>query len=205
MIGAEPMTDLEVVGERLRSGGIVMVSGALDNGCFMMMDASAATDAKVNFMVTEARGLLGAAVTLQWASRLGLVLQPRSNRLGYGHAYLHSVEARAAVTTGISASDRAATLRALARPAACRGDLVSPGHVFPIVAAEGGLCTYLGAAEAATDLMTRAGLPPVAAICGVLDVNGNVACAQFLENLARRHVMPVLDVPELIGAMKSSH
>ena len=161
----------------LHAGRPVVLTGAADGGPVMVMAAGAITASWVNTLATHARGLLGMAITFQHAAKLGLTLQQRRNVARKVPLYTLSIEAASGTTTGISAAERAATILAAAAPDADDRSVITPGHIFPQVAEPGSN----GQAEGAVTLLRRAGLPPVAAICSMLDAGGNdadLACAR---------------------------
>ncbi len=150
--------------ERIRQGGAVIVvdDAARENEGDLVFAAEKATVELVNFMLVHGRGILCAATTPEIADRLGLKLMVERNTAKHGTPFTESVDARVGTTTGTSAYDRVATLRALADPRTRAEDLVRPGHIFPLRAVEGGVLRRPGHTEAAPDLCTLAGLRPVA-------------------------------------------
>jgi 3,4-dihydroxy 2-butanone 4-phosphate synthase/GTP cyclohydrolase II len=151
----------------------------------------------VHFMATEGRGLVCAPMT---AARLGeLRIDPMvaRNTDPAGTAFHVSVDVRSDTTTGISASDRAATLRALAGPHSRAEDFSRPGHVFPLAARDGGVLERAGHTEAAIDLVKLAGLEPVGVICEIADSDGEMARMPALLDIAERHQIPMVTIAEL--------
>ena len=137
--------------------------------------AQLATPETLNFMMREARGLVCAPMAKERAEALGLPPMVASNQDAHCTAFTVSVDARVGVTTGISAADRARTARLLADPSAGTQDFVRPGHLFPLVAREGGVLQRAGHTEAAVDLCPLAGLPPVGIICEIINDDGSMA------------------------------
>ncbi len=139
------------------------------------------------------------------AAHLGLppMVAAEDNATPYGCDFTVSVDARKGITTGISASDRAATIRLLASPETRTYDLVRPGHVFPVRARKGGVLVRPGHTEAAVDLARLAGQRPVAAICEILDASGKAARAGALERLARKHRLKVVTIDQLVEYRRS--
>ena len=154
------------------------------------------TPAIVNFFAREGRGLICCAMAPALVDRLGLPLMvpQRENRSGFGTAFTVSVEAARGVTTGISAADRAVTVRTLIDPRSTRADLATPGHMFPLRAAEGGVLERGGQTEASVDLAMLSGLTPAAMICEVMRDDGEMARLPDLEIFARRHSLLITSV-----------
>jgi len=201
---------LEATTEVLRRGGLVLLHdpGRPARGGVVVAPASRTSDDVVNFLASHARGLTTIALPRDRAERLGLYLQAHDPRLRQAAAppppegaeqFTVTVEARAGVSTGISAADRATTIQVLARPDARPEDLSTPGHVHPIVADPGGLVFRRGWAEAAVDVLRVAGLDPVAALALVLDDAGEVMQGAALLAFAAAHGMPAVAVAELIA------
>lgn len=153
----------------------------------------------VNFIVREARGLLCVAMAPEWVDRLQLPLMvdPDGNTAPFGTAFTLPVEAREGVTTGISAHDRAITIRTLADPTATRADFTVPGHVFPLRARPGGVFERRGQTEASVDLARLAGLHPVVAICEIMADDGQMARLPELERFAARHDIALVSVADI--------
>jgi 3,4-dihydroxy 2-butanone 4-phosphate synthase / GTP cyclohydrolase II len=156
-------------------------------------------------MVRHGGGLLSVALPARRAA--DLQLQPLPVRRAAGARALCertpalvTVEARLGVSTGISAADRAKTIATLAGPAAQPRDLVSPGHVFPLVASDGGLLEHYGRLEAAVDAVRLAGLEPVATICDVLDSAGNLAGCRSLRRLRAHLGLPLVTIADLVDS-----
>ena len=166
----------------------------------LVIAAERANPELVNLLITEGRGLLCVAAAPSVIDRLDLPQMVRGNSDRHGTAFTVSVDA-AGTGTGISAADRAATIRALADPRTCPGDLRRPGHVFPLRAVEGGVLERRGHTEASVELVTMAGLVPAAAICEVLDDEGASAGRAHLTALAHRLAIPILDVGAVADAV----
>lgn len=187
----------------LATGGVVVISDTPDVGATMIMDAAQVSDAAINFMATHGRGLIGVAVTPGRAARMGLTLQPRRNHDRAGPAYTYSVEARVGVSTGISAADRALTIRVLADPRAQGGDLVTPGHIFPQIALGSETDEAPSCAELAVALLRAAGCPPVAVTCSLLTASGAAATPRDARALAEAHDLPCIGAAELATLPRS--
>jgi 3,4-dihydroxy 2-butanone 4-phosphate synthase/GTP cyclohydrolase II len=185
--------------EHLAGGQMVILIGPLGEAD-LVAAAETVTPDLVNFMVTHARGIVSAALPESRLRELGIpLLSGRRGDLREAQAVGASVEARHGVSTGISASDRALTLRALASPTARPQDFMMPGHVPPLAGAGGGVVVRAGRAEAALDLMRLAGMGPCAALCEILTEQGEAARGPEIERFAARHRLPVCTVESLIA------
>lgn len=155
----------------------------------------------INFMAREGRGLICMPLTEERCDELHLPLQVthEENSSGFGTAFTVSIEAKRGVTTGISAADRATTIRLAADPGTKAADLARPGHVFPLRARKGGVLMRPGQTEASVDLARIAGLTPAAVICEVMNEDGTMARLPQLEIFARRHDLHIISVADLIS------
>ena len=176
-----------LTGDRLRGGDID----------FAVAARHATADA-VNFMATHGRGLICLALTPAHAVRLGIsLINPGSDRQS-GRPHGRSIEARTGVSTGISAADRARTIAVACDPAATGDDLVSPGHVFPLIASNGGVKDRPAALEAAIELVHRAGAGDAAVICSIMREDGEMARLDDLAELIAAHDLAVADIADLL-------
>ena len=191
--------------EAIRKGRMVVVVDDEDreNEGDLVMSAQFATPEAINFMIKEARGLLCVPLPREWAERLGLRPMVEPPRDSHETAFTVSVDAREGITTGISAYDRAHTIKLLSDPASRPEDFVSPGHVFPLVAREGGVLRRAGHTEAAVDLCRLAGLTPVGVICEIMNEDGTMARLPDLERFAEEHGLPILTIADLIAYRKA--
>ncbi len=164
----------------------------------LIVAAKFATPEAINFMAMHGRGLICLALTGAQVDRFNLPPMVRDNQARRSTAFTVSIEARAGITTGISAFDRARTIAAAVNPDAMAEDIVSPGHVFPLRAAEGGVLARNGHTEGAVDLMRLAGLKPGAVICEVMRDDGEMARRPDLDLFAQKHGLPVLTIRELV-------
>ena len=164
----------------------------------LVLAAEHATPDAVNFLVTHARGLVCLAMEATRIDRLGLPMMVRNNAAPHGTAFTISIEAREGVSTGISAHDRARTILAATAEDAGADDLVSPGHVFPLRAAPGGVLARAGHTEGSIDIMRLAGLKPAAVICEVLRADGTMARLAELREFGARHGIPIVSIAELV-------
>ncbi len=176
-----------LTGDRLRGGDIDFA-----------MAASKADAASINFMATHGRGLICLALTPAQALRLGIgLINPGAARQS-GRPYGRSIEAREGVTTGISAADRALTIQVAMAQGASADDLVSPGHVFPLIAAPGGIAERPAALEAAIELTRRAGAGEAAVICSIMRDDGEMARLDDIAELVAAHGLAVAEITDLI-------
>jgi 3,4-dihydroxy 2-butanone 4-phosphate synthase/GTP cyclohydrolase II len=158
-----------------------------------------ATPDAINFMATHGRGLVCLALTPQRVSALGLQPMSRTNRSRMETAFTTSIEAREGVTTGISAGDRARTISVAIDATKGAEDIVSPGHVFPLVAREGGVLVRAGHTEAAVDISRLAGLNPAGVICEIMAEDGSMARLEDLIRFGRRHGLKIGTIRDLIA------
>ena len=152
----------------------------------------------INFMATHARGLICLAIDEERCKTLGLEQMVKHNGTELGTAFTTSIEAAVGVTTGISAADRATTIKAAVNRNAKADDIVQPGHVFPIKAQEGGVLTRAGHTEAGTDLAKLAGLDPSAVIVEIMNDDGTMARRSDLELFAKKHDLKIGTIADLI-------
>jgi 3,4-dihydroxy-2-butanone 4-phosphate synthase len=165
----------------------------------LLIAAEFADAAAVNFMATEARGLVCLALSTERCVELGLEqIGNRGNRSSLGDSAMVSIEAKVGVTTGISAADRARTIAAAIDPASGPADLVQPGHVFPLRARPGGVLERSGRTEAAVDLAGTAGLGGGAVLCQLMRDDGHMATGEDLELFATRHGLAIVNVSEVV-------
>ncbi|MGA2143690.1 MAG: 3,4-dihydroxy-2-butanone-4-phosphate synthase [Bryobacteraceae bacterium] len=186
--------------EEIRAGRILVVVDDEDreNEGDLTIAAEKVTPEIINFMATHGRGLICLPLTAERCDALRLPLMSERNTSNFGTAFCESIDARAGVTTGISAADRTLTIRkAIARD--CRPeDLARPGHVFPLRARDGGVLVRAGQTEAAIDLARMAGLDSSGVICEIMNDDGTMARVPQLEAFCARHNLKMLSVAELI-------
>ncbi len=197
-------TDLNRVIEAIRAieaGEIVVVTDDDDreNEGDLIMAASLATPEKIAFIVRHTSGILCTPLTREEARRLHLEPMVADNDAPLGTAFTITVDYRHGLTTGISAAERCDTVRALANPNSGAGDFVRPGHIFPLIAREGGVLMRSGHTEAAVDLCRLAGLSPVGVICELVNDDGTVKRGTQVEAFAREHGLKLVSVADLIA------
>ncbi|HEX6114511.1 MAG TPA: 3,4-dihydroxy-2-butanone-4-phosphate synthase [Geminicoccaceae bacterium] len=154
---------------------------------------------KVNFMAKHGRGLICLALTRQRVEQLGLPLMAHGNESRLSTAFTVSIEAREGITTGISAADRARTVQVAIDPSSTRADLATPGHIFPVMARDGGVLVRAGHTEAAVDIARLAGLNPAGVICEIMNDDGTMARLPDLVAFAQRHGLKVAKIADLIS------
>jgi len=186
--------------EDIRNGKMIILVDDEDreNEGDLCMAAEFVTPEAINFMAMHGRGLICLTLTEEHADRLRLMPMARDNRSRFGTAFTVSIEAKKGVTTGISAYDRATTIRTAVAEGAKAEDLVSPGHVFPIRAKKGGVLVRTGQTEGSVDLARLAGLKPTGVICEVMKDDGTMARMPDLEVFAAQHDLKIVTIADLI-------
>jgi 3,4-dihydroxy 2-butanone 4-phosphate synthase/GTP cyclohydrolase II len=186
--------------EDVRGGRIVIVVDDADreNEGDFVLAAGRATPEAINFMVTHGRGIVCMPVTPQRLEELRIPLMVSKNNESHGTAFAVSIDIRGRTTTGTSAFDRAATVRAIADPELRADDVRMPGHVFPLMAQEGGVLKRAGHTEATVDLARLAGLYPAGVLCEVLHPDGTMARLPDLVRVAREHGLKIISIADLI-------
>ncbi len=165
----------------------------------LIVPAQFATPDAINFMARHARGLICLAMTQQRVEKLGLPLMSQQNGTRHQTAFTVSIEAREGVTTGISAADRAKTIAVAINPESTRDNITTPGHVFPLLAREGGTLVRAGHTEASVDIARKAGLTPAAVICEIMNDDGTMARLPDLVAFAQHHNLKLGTIADLIA------
>ena len=196
---------IEDVVKALQDGEVVIISDDEDreNEGDLVAAASKVTAETINFMVTNARGLVCVPLDLSVANRLGLQSQA-SDADPFGTAFTQSVDGLKNLTTGISAFERASTISELINPETTNEDFASPGHMFPLVAKSGGVLRRAGHTEAAVDLATMAGLAPAGVICEIMNEDGSMARTPDLEIFREKHSLKWCTIKNLIEYRRST-
>jgi 3,4-dihydroxy 2-butanone 4-phosphate synthase/GTP cyclohydrolase II len=184
----------------LQRGKMVIVVDDPDreNEGDLIMAAQFVTPEAVNFMIKLGRGLICVPTTSERLQQLGIERMVRQNRETFKTDFQVTVDAARGVTTGISAADRAATIRIIAEPTAVPNDLAQPGHVFPLRARPGGVLQRAGHTEAAVDLVQLAGCRPVGVICEIMNDDGSMARLPELLKFAKKHRLKICTIEDLI-------
>ena len=199
-------SDSEVVGQveraigAIRTGKMVILVDDEDreNEGDLVMGAELITPEAINFMAIHGRGLICLALSAERCDQLDLPMMVTDNRSGFGTAFTVSIEAAGGVTTGISAADRAHTVRVAVAPDARPTDVVRPGHIFPLRARRGGVLVRTGQTEGSVDLARLAGLEPAGVICEIMNDDGTMARMPDLEKVAARHDIQIVQIADLI-------
>ncbi len=199
-IVAPPFTDVPGAVADIQAGRMVVVVDDEDreNEGDLTLAAEHVTPEAINFMARYGRGLICLSLTEDRADHLRLPPMTEQNSSRFGTAFTESIEAREGVTTGISAADRARTIRVAIDPHATSADLVRPGHVFPLRARRGGVLVRAGQTEASVDLARLAGLTPAGVICEIMRDDGEMARIPDLIPFCHEHGLRILTVAELI-------
>ncbi len=194
------LTDIEEIIEDYRQGKMVILTDDEDreNEGDLLIAAEKITPEAINFMATYARGLICLTLTEERCRQLGLSLMVATNDSRFSTNFTASIEAAKGVTTGISAADRATTVVTAVKPDATPNDIISPGHVFPLMAQPGGVLTRAGHTEAGVDLARLAGLEPASVICEILKQDGTMARLPDLVQFGREHDLKISSVAALI-------
>ena len=200
MTAQSAFTDVPTAIEEIRSGRMVVVVDDEDreNEGDLTLAAEKVTPELINFMAKYGRGLICLAMTDERLDHLRIGPMSAENTSQYGTAFTESIDARAGVTTGISAYDRARTIQVAIDPATQASDLARPGHVFPLRARKGGVLVRAGQTEASVDLARLAGLIPAGIICEIMKDDGTMARVPDLIEFCQQHGMKMLTVAELI-------
>ncbi len=186
--------------DELRRGRMVILvdDAERENEGDLVLAAQFVTPEAINFMAKHARGLVCLSLTEEQVRRLGLTMMVSENQSTYSTAFTVSIEAARGVSTGISAADRATTIKAAINPEAKPEDVVRPGHVFPLRARRGGVLVRAGQTEGSVDLARLAGLNPAGVICEVMNDDGTMARMPDLEKFAGQHGLHILGVADVI-------
>ncbi|MDX1568928.1 MAG: bifunctional 3,4-dihydroxy-2-butanone-4-phosphate synthase/GTP cyclohydrolase II [Xanthomonadales bacterium] len=194
------MNKIPEIIDEIREGRMVVMVDDEDreNEGDLIMAASMVRPEDINFMARHARGLICLPLTRDRCRQLNLPLMVNSNRTRYGTNFTVSIEAAEGVTTGISAYDRAHTIRTAVRPNAGPHDVAQPGHVFPLMSQPGGVLTRAGHTEAAVDLACLAGLEPAGVLVEILNEDGTMARRPQLEAFAAEHDLKIGTIADLI-------
>jgi 3,4-dihydroxy 2-butanone 4-phosphate synthase / GTP cyclohydrolase II len=200
MTSNTPFTDVPTAIEEIRAGRMIVVVDDEDreNEGDLTLAAESVTPEAINFMAKFGRGLVCLAMTEERLDHLRIGPMSSENTSQYGTAFCEAIDARQGVTTGISAHDRAQTIKVAIDPATRPSDLARPGHMFPLRARKGGVLVRAGQTEASVDLARLAGMVPAGIICEIMKDDGSMARVPDLIEFCRVHEMKMLTVAELI-------
>src|SRR5580700_6923532 len=200
MVAKLPFTDVPGALEEIKAGRMLIVVDDEDreNEGDLTLAAESVTPEAINFMAKYGRGLICLTLTEERADylRLGPMTQQNSSR--FGTAFTETIEAREGVTSGISAHDRAHTIKVAINPVSTANDLARPGHIFPLRARKGGVLVRAGQTEASVDLARMAGMIPAGVICEIMNDDGTMARVPDLIEFCNQHHLKMLTVAELI-------
>ncbi len=196
----DPLRRVELAMEDLRAGKMVILCDDEDreNEGDLVIAAEKITPEAINFMAVYARGLICLSITADQVAKLGLPMMAAQNQSAYNTAFTVSIEARHGVTTGISAADRAHTVKVAIRADASPKDIVVPGHMFPLRARDGGVLERVGQTEGSVDLSRLSGLHPSAVICEIINDDGTMARMPELLAFGVKHGIRVCTVADVI-------
>ena len=194
------ISNIEDVLQDIREGRIVIIVDDEDrqNEGDVMIAAEKATPEAITFMARYACGLICLSLTEERVKKLELPLMVQDNTSPYNTAFTVSIEAKQGITTGISAHDRARTIQVASDPNSTANDITRPGHIFPLMARDGGVLVRVGHTEASVDLARLAGLNPAAVICEVMNEDGTMARLPDLEVFAEKHGFKIVTIADLI-------
>lgn len=195
------LSTIEDVIEDARNGKmfILVDDEERENEGDLVIPAQMATPEVINFMAKHGRGLICLAMPRERTDELGLKLMEQNNRTRHQTAFTVSIESRDGVSTGISAHDRARTVQVAIDPKRGKDDIVTPGHVFPLIAEEGGVLRRAGHTEASVDLARLAGLQPAGVICEIMNDDGTMARMPDLVKFAQFHGLKIATIADLIA------
>ncbi|HEX6144921.1 MAG TPA: 3,4-dihydroxy-2-butanone-4-phosphate synthase [Geminicoccaceae bacterium] len=195
------LSEIEEILDDARAGRmfILVDDEARENEGDLVIPAEACDPAAINFMAKHGRGLICLALTRQRCEQLALPLMAHGNESRLSTAFTVSIEAREGITTGISAADRSRTVQVAIDPAMSRSDLASPGHIFPLMARDGGVLVRAGHTEAAVDVARLAGRNPSGVICEIMNDDGTMARLPDLVGFAQRHGLKIAKIADLIS------
>ena len=196
-----PVSPIEEVIEDIKAGKMVILVDDEDreNEGDLCMAAEAVTPEAINFMATYGRGLICLTMSPDIIKQLDLPMMVSQNKSPYGTGFTVSIEARTGVSTGISAADRARTIKAAVAPDAKPYDIISPGHIFPLKAREGGVLVRTGQTEGSVDLARLAGVRTAGVICEIMNDDGTMARMPDLELFAEKHGLKIATIADLVA------
>lgn len=192
---------IEEVLEDIKAGKMVILVDDEDreNEGDLYMATESVDAAAINFMAKYGRGLICLTLSSELVEKLELPMMVSNNKSPYGTGFTVSIEARTGVSTGISAADRARTIQAAVAPDAKAGDVISPGHIFPLKARDGGVLVRAGQTEGSVDLSRLAGLAPAGVICEIMNDDGTMARMPDLERVAEKHGLKIATIADLVA------
>ncbi len=205
-MSTHPLSSIETILDDARQGRMFILVDDEDreNEGDLVMPAQMITPEAINFMAMHGRGLICLSLPTSHCEQLGLTLMAQQNGSRHQTAFTVSIEARQGVTTGISAHDRAHTIQVAINPQVTAGDIVSPGHIFPLMARDGGVLIRAGHTEAAVDISRLAGLHPSGVICEIMNEDGTMSRLPDLLPFAEKHGLHIATIADLIAYRRRS-
>lgn len=199
-----PLDTIESAIHELRLGKMIIVVDDEDreNEGDFIMAAELVTPEAINFMATVGRGLICTPLSSELAKKLDLKLQVETNTASHGTAFTVTIDAKEKISTGISSSDRSHTIKLLADSHSSASDFVRPGHIFPLIAKDGGVLVRPGHTEASVDLSLLAGFSPVGVICEIINPDGSMSRYDELGELADKYDLKMICIADLIAYRK---
>lgn len=200
----QAITRVETALKAIKTGnGILLVDDEnRENEGDLIFPAETMTTEQMALMIRECSGIVCLCLTSEKAASLNLKLMVENNKSKYGTNFTVSIEAAKGVTTGVSAADRITTIKAAVNPNAKPTDIVSPGHVFPLIAKDNGVFERDGHTEGSVDLMKLAGLSPYAILCELTNIDGTMAKMPEIETFSRKHNFPIVSILDIIQYRK---
>ncbi|QPJ65466.1 MAG: bifunctional 3,4-dihydroxy-2-butanone-4-phosphate synthase/GTP cyclohydrolase II [Candidatus Nitrohelix vancouverensis] len=195
----DPFSSIQEALEEVRAGKMIVIVDDEDreNEGDLMIAAEKATPEDINFMARYGRGLICLAITEERTRELGLEMMVKTNESAFETPFTISIDARAGVTTGISAADRSHTILTAIDPNCSKNDLVCPGHIFPLRARDGGVLVRMGQTEASVDMSRLAGLNPSGVICEIMNDDGTMARVPDLKKFIKKHRLKMITTKDL--------
>jgi len=195
------VSPIEEVVEDIKAGKMIILVDDEDreNEGDLYMAAEYVDAAAINFMAMHGRGLICLTLSSELVDKLELPMMVSNNRSPYGTGFTISIEAKTGVSTGISAADRARTIQAAVAPDATPGDLISPGHIFPLRARDGGVLVRTGQTEGSVDISRLAGLAPAGVICEIMNEDGTMARMPDLEKVSEKYDIKIATIADLVA------
>lgn len=200
----QAITRVETALKAIKTGnGILLVDDEnRENEGDLIFPAETMTAEQMALMIRECSGIVCLCLTSEKAASLNLKLMVEDNKSKYGTNFTISIEAAKGVTTGVSAADRITTIKAAVNPNAKPTDIVSPGHVFPLIAKDNGVFEREGHTEGSVDLMKLAGLSPYSILCELTNIDGTMAKMPEIETFSRKHNFPIVSILDIIQFRK---
>lgn len=200
----QAITRVETALKAIKTGnGILLVDDEnRENEGDLIFPAETMTAEQMALMIRECSGIVCLCLTSEKAASLNLKLMVENNKSKYGTNFTISIEAAKGVTTGVSAADRITTIKAAINPNAKPTDIVSPGHVFPLIAKDNGVFEREGHTEGSVDLMKLAGLSPYSILCELTNIDGTMAKMPEIETFSRKHNFPIVSILDIIQFRK---